>query len=463
MNVAWIILDALSFEATPFAADGPDTMPELSALAAERGVVFTEAYAPGTSSPSSHASMFTGELPSRTGMHEASPYFDADLPTIGEELSGSHRSLMISYNPFIFNGLERGFDVTDDLRGSQYMVFDDATDPRKFLVANRDTPVPTRYLRFLREGGKPLRSFVNGVSFKLWDWRVEGGRPEKIESEAAQHQYATKMNREIRSFLEATDETGEDAFVVANYMDIHPPLGASDEALERFAPDRSRDELPIGERSPEIIDRIEAGDESVADDMEALYHAAVWDTDRKVGPLVREMVESGTHVIVTADHGSRFTGHSSLDDRRIHVPLLVFAPDAEARTVDHSVNIRSMAATTLAQVAPDRDTFDGDDLLRVSEDRVSITEFIHDSSPTGNSVSAFGDFETVQYDVTGILGDTRVDWIDGGFRDLGDSESERELAEIIEDLQAEGLDTTARSPVEYDQDTQERLEDLGYL
>lgn len=461
MDVAWIILDALSFEATPFAPDGPDTMPELSALAEERGVVFTEAYAPGTASPSSHASMFTGELPSRTGMHEASPYFASDLPTIGDELADSHRSLMISYNPFIFNGLERGFDVTDDLRGSQYMVFEDATDPRKFLVANRDTPVPKRYVQFLQEGGKPIKSFVNGVSFKLWDRRADNGRPDAIEAEAAQHQYATKMNREIRSFRE--DTRGEDSFVVANYMDIHPPLGASDEALERFAPGRGREELPIGERSPEIIDRIEAGDEEAGEDMERLYHAAIWDTDRKVGPLVRELVEEGTHVVVTADHGSRFTGHSSLDDRRIHVPLLVFAPDAEPRTVDHSVNIRSMAATTLGQVAPDRDTFDGYDLLSVTADQVSITEFIHDSSPTGNSVSAFGDFETVQYDVTGIKGDTRVDWLDGGFQDLGDSEAERELADIIEDLQAEGLDTSARSPVEYDQDTQERLEDLGYL
>jgi len=460
MDVAWIILDALSFEATPFAEGGPETMPELSALADEHGVVFTEAYAPGTASPSSHASMFTGELPSRTGMHEAAPYFDSDLPTIGEELADSHRSLLISYNPFIFNGLERGFERTDDLRGSQYMVFDDATDPRKFLVTNRDTPVPKRYLRFLREGGNPLRSFVNGVSFKLWDRRAEGGRPEKIAAESARHQYATKMNREIESFLA---EGSEDAFLVANYMDIHPPLGASDEAIERFAPGKSREELPVGLQSSEIIDRIEAGDESVAEDMEQLYHAAIWDTDRKVGPLVRDMVESGAHVIVTADHGSRFTGHGSLDDRRIHVPLLVFAPDAEQRAVDHSVNVRSMAATTLAQVAPGRDTFDGYDLLDVTEDQVSLTEFVHDSSPTGNSVSAFGDFETVQYDIAAIKGDTRVDWVDGGFRALGDSETERELAEVVERLQAEGLDATDRSPVEYDRDTQERLEDLGYL
>lgn len=460
MDVAWIILDALSFEATPFADGGPETMPELSALADECGVVFTKAYTPGTASPSSHASMFTGELPSRTGMHEASPYFDSDLPTIGEELSESHRTLMISYNPFIFNGLERGFDRTDDLRGSQYMVFDTATDPRKFLVANRDTPLLRRYLQFLSEDGKPLRSFINGVNFKLWDRRVDGGRPEKVSTESARHQYATKMNHEIRSFI---DDSGDDAFVVANYMDIHPPLGASDEALERFAPGKSREQLPIGKRSAAIIESIESCNKSAAEDMEALYHAAIWDTDRKVAPLVRELVESGSHVIVTADHGSRFTGHSSLDDRRIHVPLLVFAPDETAQTVDASVNVRSIAATTLAQVAPDRNVFDGYDLLSVSDDQVSITEFIHNSSPTGNSVAAFGDFDTVQYDITGIKGDTRVNWIEGGFQSLGDSETEQELASIIENLQAEGLHSTTRSSVDYDQNTQERLEDLGYL
>jgi arylsulfatase A-like enzyme len=460
MDVAWIVLDALSFEATPFSEGGPDTMPKLSGLADERGVVFTEAYAPGTSSPSSHASMFTGELPSRTGMHEASPYFDSDLPTIGEVLSRTHRSLMISYNPFIFNGLGRGFDRTDDLRGSQYMLFDDATDPQKFLAENRDTPIPKRYVHFLRDGGKPLKSFANGLNFKLWDWWGDNGRPEKVSTESARHQYATKLNQEIRAFL---DESTADSFVVANYMDIHPPLGASDKALDRFVPGKARADLPVGLRSTEVIDRIEAGDETVAEDMEALYHAAIWDTDRKVGPLVRELVESGAHVIVTADHGSRFLGHSSLDDRRIHVPLIVFAPDEAPRTVDASVNIQSMAATTLAQVDPDEGAFDGYDLLDVTEDQVSITEFIHDSSPTGNSVSAFGDFETVRYDITGIKGDTRVDWIDGGFRDLGSSETERELAEIIEDLQATGLDTAAGSPVDYDQDTQDRLEDLGYL
>jgi len=460
MDIAWIVLDALSFEATPFAADGPDTMPKLEALAEEHGVVFTNAYAPGTASPSSHASMFTGELPSRTGMHEASPYYDGTLPTIGETLGQSHRSFMISYNPFIFNGLERGFDRTDDLRGAQYMLFDEATDPRRFIVEHHETPIPQRYIEFLRRDGKPIRSFLNGLNFKLKDFQTDLGQ--HAATEGASYQYTGEMNEKIRRFLDSEDG---DAFVVANYMDIHPPLGASDDALDRFAPDTPREDLPIGQTSSEIIDRIDAPDTDgsvIEANAEALYHATIWDTDDALGPLVRELVESGTHVVVTADHGSRFTGVHTLDDRRIHVPLLVFAPDEPARTVEHTVNIRALAATTMAQVAPDDTTFSGYDLLSVTEDQLSITEFIHDSSPTGNSVSAFGDFDSIQYDLTGIKNGTRVDWIDGSFRESSDSDAAREIESVIEDLTATGLDA-ATDRVEYDRETEERLEDLGYL
>lgn len=460
MDVAWIILDALSFEATPFADNGPETMPEISEISENHGVVFTEAYAPGTSSPSSHASMFTGELPSRTGMHEASPYFDNDLPTIGEQMAQSHRSFLVSYNPFIFNGLDRGFDQTNDLRGSQYMIFDDATDPRRFLVENRDTPVPRRYLDFLRESNRPLKSLINGLGFKLWDWRTENGRPEEVAAATATHQYAAEMNEHIREFLSSSSE---DSFVVANYMDIHPPLGASNAALEKFAPRKSRSELPIGKRSPDIIKNIQEGDRTIEAEMESLYYAAIWDTDRIVGPLIRDLVDDGAHVIVTADHGSRFTGCSSLSDRRIHVPLVVFAPDTEPRTVNASVNIRSMAATTMKQVRPGTDVFTGDDLLSAEDDRVSITEFIHDASPTGNDVSAFGDYESVAYDITAIKGDSRLDWIDETYTNSGDDSDIEELREVVDELAETGLDKSSGGEVSYDQDTEERLQDLGYL
>ena len=114
MDAVWLILDSLSFDETPFAADGPKTMPGLADLADERGVVFTSAYAPGPLSPSSHAAMFTGALPSTTGMHEAHPYFDGSCRTIAEALTPTHTSHLISMNMWLSQGLADGFDKYED-------------------------------------------------------------------------------------------------------------------------------------------------------------------------------------------------------------------------------------------------------------------------------------------------------------------------------------------------------------
>lgn len=458
MDVAWVILDALSFEATPFADDGPETMPNLSRLATEGGVVFERAYAPGTASPSSHASMFTGELPTTAGMHEASPHYDGEFPTIAEALSPSHRSFLVSYNPFVFNGLDRGFDRTNDLRGAQYMVFEDLTDPREFLLQTRDLPRHQRYLQYLREDGAPLQSLINGFSYKWWQRNNDFGRPERIDAEDVRFQYTAQMNEEIRSFLA---EPG-DALLVANYMDIHPPLDASDEALDRFASDTPRSELPIGTSSSEILDQVRAGDDDAADRMESLYRAAVWDVDRKVTPLIRELVEDGAFVIVTADHGSRFTTAHPLGDRRTHVPLIAFSPDHEARTVSTTVNLRSLPHTTMRRVAPQRNDFPGYDLLEVTDDQVSITEYIHGSSATGNDVSAFGEFDAVQLDVAAVRGDSRLTWIDGVY-DAAGSDTDPELRTAIEERRRIGFGDNSGETIEYDEATEQRLEDLGYL
>lgn len=78
------------------------------------------------------------------------------------------------------------------------------------------------------------------------------------------------------------------------------------------------------------------------------------------------------------------------------MPLFIFTPEESVRTIDVSVNLRALPATTMEWVDPNDETFHGYDLLSVADNRVSITEFIHDSTPTGNSVSAFGDFDTIQ-------------------------------------------------------------------
>jgi hypothetical protein len=451
MDVVWLIVDSLSFSATPFAAAGPPTMPKLKSLADDHAAVFTNAYAPGPSSPSSHGSFLTGKLPSETGMHEAYPFFDGNVPTIAERLD-SLRSFMISANPFIFNGLYRGFDEWDDLKVLGDPPFEDATDPAAFNHVEHDSPVE-KYREFLFAGGKPIRSLLNGLAYR---WR------RRQQTEEATH-YAEIINRRIERFLEADDR---DAFVVANYMEVHPPLDASDEALARFASDWTRAELPVGAKGSTIQERIQSEPGYEGDDMYALYKAAIWDIDRTIAPLVKRLVEDGTMVVVTADHGNWFRRRHDLDEERIHVPLLIFAPDGEPRRIFETVNIRSLPRTTMEIVCGESGGFDGRSLLDIETDEVSITEFIHEASDDATPVTPSGEMSaegSVIYQIAAVKGGARVDHDGEDFIVRRDTDPvTAELREVIDGLRARNVDTGTRA-IDYDADTIQRLENLGYM
>lgn len=459
MDVAWLILDSLSFSETPFAEGGPDTMPELHDLATKQGLVFTRAYSPGPSSPSSHGALFTGELPSAVGMHEATPFFSSDPPTIAGELGDTHRSFLVSTNPFIFNGLDRDFDETENLRNKQYMLFQGANDPLEFTM--RYDSKSQQWIRFCLDGGTPVRSFLNGVSYKLWERKQSGAIPRDLSDEETDYQYVRTTNEKIRSFL---DSHSGDSLVVANYMDVHPPFDASDQAVDRFAAGEARTDLPIGVSGQEVLRRARNGDDETVERMMKLYRATIWDTDRKLTPFIQDLLDDGTHVIVTADHGNWFRRNQHFETDLIHVPLIVFSPGDGPARISETVNNRDIAATTMDVLDREHD-LGGESLRGVTEDRLSITESIHE--PKGNSpVDAHADAGevTAQYDVTAIHGDVRVEYVDGRYKTIsGDEEAASELQTTIEDLVSRGLQSGRGESIEYDEVTEQRLEDLGYV
>ena len=234
-----MILDSLSFTATPLAPDGPDTMPRFAEVVKQKGVNFNQAYAPGPFSPSSHASFFTGKLPSKTGMYEAYPKFNGHTQTIADSLSDSHTTHLLTSNHFLFQGLDAGFDNVNDL-GRQYMIFDDAADPKDFSETYNDNSRGQRYLDFIRSEGKPVRSFVNGLSYKFGPAYSEI-KP-KSWGDKENFQYVGTMCDLIRRQLLSTPD---DTFTVANFMDLHAPFDVSNEALRRFFPDTPRDAIPL--------------------------------------------------------------------------------------------------------------------------------------------------------------------------------------------------------------------------
>ena len=446
MDVVWLIIDSLSLSATPFADNGPSTMPQLEDVA-DDAVVFTNAYAPGPSSSSSHGSFFTGELPSKTGMHEAHPNFDGELPTIATALSESHRSLVVSSNPFIFNGLHEGFDEHDDLAGVN-PIFESASDPEEYKQRESELG---KYWDFLTDERKPIRSLVNALHFKH---RLYKGNTRL---------HADQITNRIRNFV---NRDNQDSLVVANYMDVHAPLTASDEAIERFAPQTPRNDLPIGVTGKRIHERIQTEEDYDGEDMYALYKAAIWDLDRKIAPLVQELVKTDTLVILTADHGNWFRRKHSLDQERLHVPLLVFAPEIPAQSISHTVNIRSLPRTTMEIATGDSGGFSGNQLLKITEDQLSITEFIHIPETDGRPVTPSGVRnvdEGIVYEIAAIKNGARVDY-NGTERIIRREESPLtdELTHIVNEYRKQHIKADT-DEIEYNKKTENRLRDLGYL
>lgn len=452
MDVVWFILDSLNFEGTSFASDGPDTTPELERLARSRGTIFTEAYAPGPSSPSSHSSFFTGKLPSETGMYESSPYFDGRVPTIAEAMRSTHRTSLVSVNPFLFNGLERGFEDTDDLAAEQYTVFESGRDPRQF-AKTRDVDSSLHRIAQFVWGDRPVRSLVNGISYKFWRWRGNSFIPKAVDETS--YQYAGRISDKIR---DAVTQTQEDSFVVANFMDIHHPYDAADETLAEFTPAGvNPEDLPIGVRK----DYVDDFDQEL---MDALYRASVKDTDRKIAPLVEDLLDRDAMVIITSDHGPAL-GWDYLSDRQLHVPLLIFSPNHRSTTVDSTVSIRSLPRTTEAVVGADT-TFDGVNLFEMSEDQVAITEHIH--SPADNRADPVAptgiDGSTVRYHAAAVEGGTKVTFRNGDTKTV---RGERQRADGLQAVLRRAHENYAGSDhsvdIEYDAETERRLENLGYL
>ena len=459
MNAIWIILDSLSFDATPFAEGGPNTMPQLSALSKEEGICFTQAYAPGPTSPSSHSSFFTGELPSVTGMHEANPYFTEDIETIAHKLSDMER-YAISSNPFIFNGLCDDFDIIDDLCTRGFVLFDDASDPITEGAQRYAESKFKKYMDFVFNNGKPVRSLLNGINYKLYRKRRDGDLPKDAPLDSEAHQYAKTMSKRIRQFQESTSS---ESFIVANFMDVHAPLDASEEALQKFASGYSRAELPIGIGGQQIHKKTQAGDTKIGERMYDLYKAAIWDLDRTVTPLIKEAVDNEAFVVVTADHGNWFQRETELDEQRIHVPLILFAPDEPARTVNKTVNLRSLPRTTMEVLYDTNGGFAGVDLTSIEKNCISVTELIHYPDAPGSPVQPFGrDDQAVQYDLAVIKGDSRVDMVNGEYRTLRDSGSTGELKEKIRELRSREIRFESVNEAA-DTTKEDRLRQLGYL
>ena len=304
-------------------------------LGSRADVVFSECRAASSWSAPSHASMFTGTLPERHGVHTYNRDFSGlsradtflgDLP--------DHHAVGTSANvwagsSFGFDGLFDDFsDVSPDQR------FPGGIDVARFGQECEREGVGKQlaFLRAALDHDRPLRSLANGAYVQLEQLSERAPLPKLVDDGAS------ILAREALRQVEA----GTEPFALfVNFMDAHGPL----HHVRGY--DRDLHDAPNAWTSGDVTwtEAVARGDEALLERYRNLYAAAIDYLDRVVCEFVDDLQAATareTTVVVTSDHGDNLGtaadrglwGHteSALTEGLLHVPCVVLnAPDGADR------------------------------------------------------------------------------------------------------------------------------------
>ena len=344
-DIVLLVLDTLRADHMSIYGYERETTPQLSRFLAEhpRAVLYPNAYSTETWTIPSHASLFTGLMPSEHGAHNghkaqlvrslsSSKSLQAET-TLAEALQQSgYRTAALLANSTVamFRGLERGFD--------------------RFLH-----PRPNRALFLLGEG----------IRERLFPW--------VLADTILPYSDSSSISRGVLDFLETCPP--HPCYVVANYMDAHEPFAPAAGHAGLFSKGMKGDP-PLNAHGH---------------DPERLAHAAsrydeeIHALDAELGALLEELEARGildrAWVFITADHGEAFGEHginghgSDIHNEQVKIPLLVIPPNGVALTPrSEAVNLLDVTAT-VSEIATGAGLGSGQDLRHETRPESTLIEF----------------------------------------------------------------------------------------
>jgi hypothetical protein len=302
-------------------------------------VVYDQCRSVSSWSVPSHASMFTGELPSENGIHAYHRDFSglARKDTFLRVLE-DHRTLGISANVWASSAF--GFDGMFD-------SFSDVSPDRRFpegihvgqFGQNCEQEGLGKQIAFLWTAlahDHPIQSLANGALVQFDDVTARLPLPKPLDDGAK------SITRRAQSMIK---DGPEPFFLFANLMDAHGPL----RHIVGF--DRGLHEAPLNGTSDteSWADVLEARDEALIERYRGLYGASIDYLDRVVCSFidaVQATTDRETTFVITSDHGDNLGhegddtqwGHvrSSLSEALLHVPLVVVnAPESVGQVQEY--------------------------------------------------------------------------------------------------------------------------------
>jgi arylsulfatase A-like enzyme len=317
-HVLLVVVDTLRVDSVSFTAGAEDLTPFMGRLA-QRGVVFTNAYAPSSWTKPSMASLHTSLYPTSHGVVSGELKLGPDGKGLLQPvLSDSFTTLAETFQTAGYATV--GLPANRHLASQQGFAqgFDHYYQQAKFYHAKALNRIARGYLR-QAFGGNWTRRFGDRRSF-VW----------------------------------------------LHYFDPHDPYAARLPWIRYYAPDffQAQGSYPTKLPMREIKERYPRPDAQYRDCALPLYHNEIRYWDEQFRRFADELGVEGGNVLVvfTSDHGEEFVdhggvGHShTLYEELVHVPLLFYWPSglAGGRRIDAPVSLLDIypTLTELAGIAP---------------------------------------------------------------------------------------------------------------
>ena len=279
-NIVLVVLDTVRDDYCGIGGNQDQLTPYLDRLAAE-GTQFTRTWSNAPWTVPSHASFFTGLLPSQHGCTSQRIRFQHPDPTVAELLrDAGYRTGAFFSNPWLHQratGLLRGFTV------------------------QQETKLPDLF------GGDS------------WD---QGGQ---------------RISADVARWLDQDAGAGEQPFFLfVNFLEAHLPYCPPEDYRRRRLADLPLDDMITVEWGHEFNAGLIPADQVDWDRVRRLYGGDVNTADRLLAGLIGILRERGlyedTVLIVTSDHGENLGEHGlvehqfGLQETLLRVPLVIRAP-----------------------------------------------------------------------------------------------------------------------------------------
>lgn len=281
----------------------------------------------GSTTVPSHASMFTGLLPTEHGTSNERYVLGDKYETLAELLrAAGYSTYLFSANPFVSQwkehpSLTQGFDTVEHPWSDQY-----------YRQAVRITLGKVKPY----DNSNPLADRIR-TRKPLIHWNV------KASGELAQQGVKTWLEQQNRD---------RPFFIFLNYMEAHAPLLPSDEhRLKMMSPEQVRASYDVDRHFMSVWSYVFGLEDCTSEEIAltaATYDAAILELDMLFQNLIEALGVDGrlenTIVVLVGDHGDQLGEHHMLDHQfsvyepLMRVPLVVhypkrFAPGRDTRPI----------------------------------------------------------------------------------------------------------------------------------